>query len=761
MRMNRFLFLLLPMFLLSVLLPYASYAAPTVVPVILRTSEAVKPGELLTVYGEYFESGITQVRFTGTTTYCPITYTDPQGHYVTCTIPAAQTAGIFTMEASNSVGWSSSFTVNAPKVDWIYNNNPWTGQTTKLVGRNLDYAEFGGTTNTLVRLVNGTNMYPATVTAVNPFSIDFVVPTCPNQGYTVQVSTNGGTSWTAYSGPQPYSTRKAGSDPLGLGVYWATNMVWTQHGVTPYGATGNGTTDDTAAIQSGIDDIKSSPGHGVLYLPNGTYRITSSLQLPAGIILQGQSQSGTIIKYDGPGGGSIIKTKDDGITLGNVGVARMTINVAGSNFPDIALRLGHNFDATVTHADTRTAAQIFVKEVTLDYTIDRAIASGQRGMGLNIVALKNVAIQNNTFKTTVAAMSASYVNQYLDISNNTFEYAGSAVHLTANYSVAQNNVIIGHSDYNRGDAHGFTVRSQAYLYNNDIRNLGNINHNDGEAIMGEPAGGGTKLYGAVSSVASKVLTVNGVTAVDWDLTNNRWDKWHLLIVDGKGMGQLNEVSALDSTASTVTVKDNWKVTPDSTSTFIVFLPLRGSVYYQNTSTNNAKGFWFYGDNIGGVIANNTSVDSEGVLANTVYNHNNKRFNISYFNRLERNIVTGYSPLSKVAGVGLRLSPEAKTAPFIFGNLAYGTDIKGNQITGVLPAPAIGNYSEAPDVNGIYAYRNTGYSQSRTISEAVNIQNNILNTLNKGITKDLNSNGLIKVGNTFTSVTVPNNDISGY
>jgi len=102
----------------------------------------------------------------------------------------SQSPGIYTMEASNSVGWSNAFTVNAPLIDWIYNFNPWIGQSSKLVGRNLDYSEYGGTTNTQVRLVNGGSTYPATVTSVNPYAIVFTVPTCPNQVYTVQVSSN-------------------------------------------------------------------------------------------------------------------------------------------------------------------------------------------------------------------------------------------------------------------------------------------------------------------------------------------------------------------------------------------------------------------------------------------------------------------------------------------------------------------------------------------------------------------------------------------
>lgn len=46
--------------------------------------------------------------------------------------------------------------------------------------------------------------------------------------------------------------------------------------VRVFGATGDGSTDDTAAIQAAIDAADAATG-GVVYLPTGTYKITSSL----------------------------------------------------------------------------------------------------------------------------------------------------------------------------------------------------------------------------------------------------------------------------------------------------------------------------------------------------------------------------------------------------------------------------------------------------------------------------------------------------
>jgi hypothetical protein len=64
--------------------------------------------------------------------------------------------------------------------------------------------------------------------------------------------------------------------------------------VKDYGAVGNGTTDDTAAIQAGIDAV-SAAGGGTLLFPEGTY-IVAGLQIKASVYLQGSGERATALK---------------------------------------------------------------------------------------------------------------------------------------------------------------------------------------------------------------------------------------------------------------------------------------------------------------------------------------------------------------------------------------------------------------------------------------------------------------------------------
>lgn len=66
--------------------------------------------------------------------------------------------------------------------------------------------------------------------------------------------------------------------------------------VMNYGATGNGTTDDTAALQQALNDSAVSPGGGICLVPHGTFLVSKAIMIPAGAHL---IIDGTILLADG------------------------------------------------------------------------------------------------------------------------------------------------------------------------------------------------------------------------------------------------------------------------------------------------------------------------------------------------------------------------------------------------------------------------------------------------------------------------------
>lgn len=60
-------------------------------------------------------------------------------------------------------------------------------------------------------------------------------------------------------------------------------------------AKGDGKADDSAAIQQALDQARDKTGHGLVFLPSGTYRITRSLIVPAGVRVYGVGPTRPII----------------------------------------------------------------------------------------------------------------------------------------------------------------------------------------------------------------------------------------------------------------------------------------------------------------------------------------------------------------------------------------------------------------------------------------------------------------------------------
>lgn len=79
----------------------------------------------------------------------------------------------------------------------------------------------------------------------------------------------------------------------------------------PYGALGDGKTDDTAAIQRAMDD--AAKGDGAVFLPRGAYLLRGRLNVPPAVALEGVWRS--VPAHNGIRDAGLPKPTDDGSTL--------------------------------------------------------------------------------------------------------------------------------------------------------------------------------------------------------------------------------------------------------------------------------------------------------------------------------------------------------------------------------------------------------------------------------------------------------------
>lgn len=93
-----------------------------------------------------------------------------------------------------------------------------------------------------------------------------------------------------------------------------------------YGAAGNGTTDDTTALQNAINGV-SAAGGGTLFFPAGTFKISAALTLPNGVSLLGVGQNVSVINQTSTTANAITYNPS---TLNYMSIENLSITGPGS-----------------------------------------------------------------------------------------------------------------------------------------------------------------------------------------------------------------------------------------------------------------------------------------------------------------------------------------------------------------------------------------------------------------------------------------------
>ncbi len=199
------------------------------------------------------------------------------------------------------------------------------------------------------------------------------------------------------------------------------------------GATGNGSTDDTRAIQAAIN---ASPAGDTIVFPAGTYKVSSTIYIPSNRTVQGQSGA----TLTGPGGmflmilpyDSASNIKIDGMVFDSGG-----ISTNGNSVPAYNIQIS---DCTfqnilTTSANWTTHDAIFVPGGMSSSTIanNRFFNILEGGLtdyvdrtanGIQAWRLNNVAITDNTFDTVNQGISFQFdgtvSNSNVAVLRNTF-----------------------------------------------------------------------------------------------------------------------------------------------------------------------------------------------------------------------------------------------------------------------------------------------------------------------------------------------------
>ncbi len=191
--------------------------------------------------------------------------------------------------------------------------------------------------------------------------------------------------------------------------------------VKDFGAVGDGTTDDTSAIQDAIDAAVASKQS--LYIPAGTYKLTASLTISDEIVVYGDGNQQSILKLytsssstfaivcDLPDNSSVV-----GLNIGNIGI---TGDGGAADGGGIYLAT----TATNSAISQSSIHDVYIKNVTTGVSLNgvvymcdfsRITVTGVASYGWKSVPISGQIIYNEFNNLEVTGVASSAYAYYMD-----------------------------------------------------------------------------------------------------------------------------------------------------------------------------------------------------------------------------------------------------------------------------------------------------------------------------------------------------------
>jgi hypothetical protein len=576
--------------------------------------------------------------------------------------------------------------VNRADPRWISEERAYPGLKLKLLGRNLDAAEYNGARHTQLRLVPVDNGVPVAIApaAVSPSCVAFSVPAGLETGrYYVEVCVNSaeyGRDWVRLNNHSEFpdtvqdtvlELEHAPADPtaLALNVAWANDFNWSRvvDARGDFHAQGDGSSDDTQAIQKALDEMAANGG-GVVHLPNGAYRI-SRLAINNGCILRGQSREGTVLLVSQTGGEAIA------FKGSRHGISSLTLKYQPGAANDV--------QSTLLGGD---ANQLFLHNVTFDLLRNPDVPVQHSpyyvsGPGPMLVAGCRFFISSRNLWNHGVRNRVTFRDNFIDM------HDGLGLCMSSEKLLVLNNELVFHPASYAGQMNGFFLNEgwmgwniyNAYIADNLAHDL----NGPGDCQPYAADSAWSCLAGAVT--ASSANTVDVRPDVKGDFKGLATHEIELIVVQGKGLGQLRRMTAQQNLGGNpvvvrFTICPPWDVPPGTNSVVSAGSWHVNNVFYRNTARGSKSPYnMYYGGCYDCVDAEAVSQDTEG------WNNwgrigelpNGSAWHCPvYFNQLKRSTFTGVAP--KYATMGLTLRVENETVNYR-GIADYGTEIRDTLI----------------------------------------------------------------------------------
>ena len=601
----------------------------------------------------------------------------------------------------NSNGSGAPVAVNATEAWWIGPNTATRSDTVSIYGRNLARNAIAGDglpTAAMQSYVyiqqNGATGLWAKVTAANPYKVDFTVPASLADGdYQVWIH-NGRGGHYGWSGPLTLTVNDG--------------MPWTaqKFNVKAFGAKGNGVADDEAAIEAAVQAAAAVPWSTV-YLPAGTYMVSSGFNPPSKVRWLGDGANRTFIKANS---GFV---KSAGYDARRYCLIFSSGGINNIEFQDLTLDANGNMNgALATPIYLRFESDVRFVGVTINAKgYDTADFHGTTRLLLqdsNIIGGGNGVFFGSATQVRIENCAVYGTD---DVNTMLTYWGGNDISCTN--TTAQ--------DYNNKQADGwaqgrFFYGSSQWGSNRNIY-VGNCttralavrpalpNQNTGEQFLWENS---TKYSGVPVAVTPTTITFAADNFfTDPGLTNGSYDA---VIVNGPGLGQHRKI--VGSAGTTITLSSPWNVPPDSTSTVIIAGVVSRCALYHNsiqgkttyaTQVTASAGIQPYGNSFDFIADSNTISQTRNGIYMWGMNETSlspQSVNCVYFNYIAHNTIEHC--LSGIVGVSQAWNGWPSSDPYpgisFLGNTFAANAVNTMAVGGMEETAATAPIGDQIDLN---------------------------------------------------------------
>lgn len=689
-------------------------------PVIFHCSETVRPGQLISIQGSGFGKQpkvfMTLVN-AGSTTLRPEKELVPEqvsDQYIAVPLPRATAPGLYAVWVQNGHHQSQPRFINRARLYFTTADDLMPGSIFHLYGRNLQVEQ--ANSRVLFKAPGAAAPLEASLLKAGDYELQVQAPASlqPGVRYQLRVSNGVGGEWGEAFQEDSILVRPTAGIPFGLEAAWCAAFDFTKNVYNvrtdrrlPQHATGDGRTNDRAAIQEAIDKA-AADGGGIVFLPAGTYKLDyrsgCGLTMRSRVVLQGEGRDKTTICY---GYGQPFSTERIRAAYGwTLGWPDSRVEGMGMVFPggittsgllDLALKNVNESGAFLHTIKNMPEGGSRILLLNCDFDVSS-------GWGLALVNIHQLLITGCTFNST--ALDVRNINaptrtwpwdlknsHHLTFTNNKTYYNAGRLGANGCYNAvfSYNLFVRNGNEQSKGETGGFSLDyvKDVVVQANTFEVTGKAIpvRNQGETILSQGGMSHQQTVGTVSAATATTITDRKNEYQDFtDRVSTDWQyvihptNYHIAVVSGNGAGQSRMITGNVDTS--LTIDKPWDLIPEPGSHYVITQwSAQQMLVLDNILKDNNRGIWMYSGGNDIIIAGNQLLNSEGIYIRADQRLLNNRFNIAWNISVTDNIVQNTNGI-RPAYIAAWLA-QVK-ADKIFGTGILGLEVRRNIIQAALP-----------------------------------------------------------------------------